>query len=153
MQSFLYYWKPETVDCEMGALLRHSASEQFGRVSRGDHIWHVTVRDGELVVVGRVIVGHLVNEARAAQLLGTNDLWEASHHVVAATGTAEPVREVKIRDLAKSLRFQSKRDRLRVLGGHVDAQQLRTMRTLTPRAADELERSFRAATSVASAAS
>ncbi len=63
MQSLLAYWKPETADYELdrGSLLDHAASEQFQRVDVGDHVWIVTVRAGELFLIGRIIVGHVTD--------------------------------------------------------------------------------------------
>lgn len=147
MQTLLAYWKPQTVDYEVGRgePLNHSASEQFKRVDVGDHVWLVTVRNGELSVVGRIIVGHVTDKAGAAKLLGTDDLWASNHHIVAETGTAQPTRDIVIPGLAKSLRFVSKRDRLAVDNDQVSAQQLQTMRILTPGSAAELEAAFRRA--------
>jgi hypothetical protein len=147
MQTFLYYWKPQTVDYERGrgSMLDHSSSEQFGRVSPGDHVWHVTVRDGKLSVLGRIIVGYVGDAAGAAKLLGTDDLWESSNHIVAAAGTAEPVREVDVPDITNWLRFESSEDRLKIREGRVIVQQLQTMRILAPTSAAELEAAFRRA--------
>lgn len=147
MQSLLAYWKPETADREIerGATLDHAASEQFKRVDIGDHVWIVTTRGGQLSLLGRIIVGHVTDQGGASKLLGTEDLWRSSHHIVAATGTAEPVREIDISELAGSLRFESKRDRLSVDAGMVSAQQLQTMRILHPDSASDLETAMRRA--------
>jgi hypothetical protein len=146
MQSFLYYWKPQTVDEERdrGELLNHSASEQFDRVQVGDHVWHATVRDGELSIIGRIIVGHVVDQEGAARLLGkkSDELWARPHHIVAETNTAEPIREVRIPQLSASLRFEGPHDRLAVDNGKVSVFQLRAMRTLTLGSAAELERAY-----------
>lgn len=145
--AFLAYWKPETADfnLERGNPLDHAASEQFGRVESDDHVWIVTVRSGELSVLGCITVGHVVDRDQAAKLLGRDDLWKASHHIVAAHGTAEPLREVRIPGLAETLRFESPSDRLSVDSDLVSAQQLQTMRVLTPGSAAELEAAFRRA--------
>jgi hypothetical protein len=147
MQSLLAYWKPETADDELerGSLLDHAASEQFRRVDVGDHVWIVTVRSGELFLVGRIIVGHVTDQAGAAKLMDTDDLWKSSHHIVAASGTAEPVRDLNISEMAAALRFESKQDRLAVDGGLVSAQQLQTMRILRPESATDLEAALRRA--------
>lgn len=141
MRSLLAYWRPETADHELGrgSMLDHAASEQFQRVEVGDHVWLVTVRRNELFLLGRIIVGHVTDQAGAARLMGTNNLWESSNHIVAAEGTAQPTRNVNISRLADRLRFVSKHDRLDVDGGLVNAQQLQTMRTLTPASAHSLE--------------
>jgi hypothetical protein len=141
MQSFLYYWRPQTADYEIGrkSKLDHSASEQFGRVHPDDHVWHVTVRDGKLSLLGRLIVGAVVDQRTAARRLDTDDLWPASYHLLASNGTAQFVREVAIPRLSGLLRFESARDRLSLDGGLVNVHQLRTMRKLTPASASKLE--------------
>jgi len=147
MQSLLAYWKPRTADYEIArqSLLDHSASKQFQRIDVDDHVWVVTVRNGKLFLLGRIIVGQVTDQAGAVQLMGTHDLWKASHHIVAALGTAEQIRNVSISSLAGSLRFDSDRDRLSVSDGLVNAQQLQTMRVLTADSAAKLEAAMRRA--------
>jgi hypothetical protein len=96
-------------------------------------------------VLGRIIVGYVGDAAGAAKLLGTDDLWESSNHIVAAAGTAEPVREVDVPDITNWLRFESSEDRLKIREGRVIVQQLQTMRILAPTSAAELEAAFRRA--------
>ena len=58
-RHFLQYWKPKQVDREIsiGHALDHSGSEQLNRISPGNIIWIVTVREGQLNLVGRLVVG------------------------------------------------------------------------------------------------
>jgi hypothetical protein len=143
--DFVAYWKPSTVDAQVeeGGPQRHAASNQFGRVSKGDTVWLVTVRDGRLRLVTRIVVEHLTGQAGAAALLGCQsaDVWEAEYHIVAASGTELGILDADIAHLAPSLRFESAggHDRLTVADdGSVNAQQLQTMRLLSPTSADSL---------------
>ena len=133
--DYLLYWKPQTVNLTLarGGSLDHAASEQLHRVSTGDTLWIVTVRSGSLRLIARLRVGHVTDREGASRLLGTDDLWEANHHVVAQDNTAEALTEVGIDHLASSLRFESQagKDRLAIDDGYVKAQQLQTMRILT----------------------
>jgi hypothetical protein len=149
VQTFLFYWKPDTVDDELarGATLNHSGSRQFNRVSIGDHVWHATVRDGRLVILGKIIVAHVCDQASAARLLGTDDLWEAPYHIVAVKERVEPIREVMIPNIVEILRFESRHDRLKTIEGRLVPQQLRTMRELSGTSAMDLDAEFRRAVS------
>jgi hypothetical protein len=142
--TFLIYWKPETVDANLRLpwLLDHSASEQFDRVEPGDQVWVATVRVGELFFLGRITVGVRGDLETAERALGRTGFWTASHHIVAANGTANAIRQIRLPGIADRLRFESPRDRLTVLDGMVNAQQLQTMRILTPESARELEAEF-----------
>ena len=140
--DFLAYWKPSTVDAQVatGGPQNHAASEQYGRVQPGDTVWLVTVRGGRLRLVTGITVGRVTGQAGAAALLGVPaaDLWEAEYHIVAAAGTGREIVERDIQHLAPRLRFVSAggNDRL-TLGddGLVNAQQLQTMRVLSPASA------------------
>jgi hypothetical protein len=147
MSDFLMYWRPETADDALSnedLLLNHSASGQYHRLGPDDTLWIVTAWPGGiLTLIGRLVVGVVTDQETAAKLLGTDDLWEAAYHVVAAAGTAEPMREVDLSDLASQLRFVGSRDRLTVVDGRVNANQLQTMRRLTPESVRLLESRWR----------
>ena len=143
--DFLAYWKPSTVDAqvESGGPQNHAASGQFGRVQPGDTVWLVSVRSGRLRLVTSITVGHVTGQTGAAGLLGVpaDDLWEAEYHIVAADGSGREIADRDIQYLAPQLRFVSAggNDRL-TLGedGAVNAQQLQTMRVLSPISAELL---------------
>jgi|GEM_PF-1842909 len=142
---FLSYWKPSTARAErrgVGQPLRHSASAHYRRVVAGDTLWIVTRGEssGELVLLGRIVVGQrTADKQRVASILGTDDLWDAAHHVLAAPESVAPMCELALRHLASALRFESVQDRLSMVDGRVDARQLQAMRRLTPRSADLLQ--------------
>jgi len=140
--DFLAYWKPGTVDAEMnaGGPVDHAGSAQFARVQPGDAVWVVTIRGGRLLLVTSIAVGHVTSRDGAAGLLGISagNLWDAEHHIVAAEGTAREIAESDIQHLAPRLRFVSAsgNDRLTIgEDGTVYAQQLQTMRVLSPASA------------------
>jgi hypothetical protein len=144
-RDFLAYWKPSTVDTqvETGGPQKHAASNQYGRVSKGDTVWLVTVRDGRLRFVTRIVVGQVTGQPRAASVLGCRpeDLWEAEYHILAAPGTELQIMDTDIQHLAPSLRFESAggHDRLILTDdGMVNAQQLQTMRVLSSASVDLL---------------
>jgi hypothetical protein len=137
--DFLAYWKPSTVEAQVaaGGPQNHAASAQYARASVGDTVWLVTVRSGCLWLVTRIVVGHVTGQAGAAGLLGVpaEDLWEAEYHIVSAAGMAREIAERNIQHLAPQLRFVSSsgNDRLTIgEDGAVNAQQLQTMRVLSP---------------------
>ncbi len=143
-RHFLAYWRPSTVDeLGYGYILAHSASNQFRHVRPGDTVWLVTVRHGTLRFVTRIVVDRVTDQAGAANELccDPEDLWPATHHIIAKAGTVLHIYDCDIHHLAATLRFKSKagKDRL-ILGpdGAVNAKQLQSMRRLWPEAAELL---------------
>jgi hypothetical protein len=121
----------------------HSASNQFGRVAKGDTVWIVTIRSGRLHLVTRIKVEHVTNQYEAARLLKCKPrhLWEAEYHIIGAPGTEMPILDLDIHRLAGKLRFRSAagNDRLAIRkNGTVAPQQLQTMRVLSEGSADLL---------------
>jgi hypothetical protein len=139
LNQFLQYWEPKQIDNEIAVeeVLVHSGSDQFRRmkVLPGDTVWIITVRPpGELVTIGRIQIGDVVSYGEATKRVGQN-VWQARDHIIAEVGTEEELREVNLMDIAEQLRFQSKRDRLAISNGRMKAQQLQTIRKLTPASA------------------
>ncbi len=131
-QHFLSYWVPTTEKREPLEPLDHSASDQYGRVNVGDTVWIVTVRSGgQFILIGRIVVDAITDDAGARKRLRTNTIWEAKFHIFAKPKKAEPRDQIDISDIAKALRFESKKDRLNPKGGQLIQQQLQTMRRLT----------------------
>jgi hypothetical protein len=144
MQAFLSYWRPDNADAtrEHGPSLRHAANGQYRHVRPGDHVWIVTVRQGRLFLIGRIIVGRVVDLDTAREALGNDDLYQADWHILPEPGTEMPLSEIDITDIASKLRFESERDRLSLKEGRVSAQQLQTMRRLDSNSAQRLEHSI-----------
>lgn len=143
---YLSYWKPDMADLNISANkpLDHSAGEQLGKCKRGDVLWIVTVRSGELFLIGRITVGVITNQHQAEKLVGTHDLWGATHHVIALPGTAEMMTNVSLRSVVEELRFQSVRDRLTLKKGLVSPMQLQRVRKLTPSSAARIQTAWSA---------
>lgn len=147
----LHYWKPETAayELERGGVLEHIVSEQFTprKVHPGDTIWIVTVKDSALLLLGRMVVGEVI-EGRDAAIarLGHDDLWEATYTVIAQPDTAEPLNPVNIAEVAEHLVFQSNEaPRLKIGDRHIIAQQLQSTRLLTAESADLLAECWKTA--------
>lgn len=139
MRSFLSYWKPETLEVNRdGRVLDHIASNQYGKLSIDDEVFVVTAKKGILLLIGKVIVGRIIDHATAERIVGCK-LWESSFHVLCKPRTASPIRELDISELADKIRFRSERDRLKVKDGSIDPRQLQTMRELTPQSAAHLD--------------
>ena len=146
-RDLVAYWEPKTVDAALAGdgSNNHAANNQFRRmkVSKGDTVWFVTVRNGRLQLITRLVVGHVTSQRGAARLLGvrSSDLYHAKDHIVAEEGTVSAVVEQDIHVLAPQLRFESAsgNDRLKLLpGGDANPQQFQTMRVLTPATASLL---------------
>lgn len=136
-QDLLLYWSPETADEVLSRerTLDHAASDQLWRTSTGDTIWIVTVRDGELFLLGKLYVDEVTNRIGAIKRLGAADVWgNKKHYAITPSNLIEPLKEVSITSIADKLRFKAtskKRTRLDLRsGGKVNAQQLQTMRIL-----------------------
>jgi len=142
---FLHYWVPERAahELEQGRPPFTIGSNQLTprKVQRDDTIWIVTVEDGVLLLLGRVVV-ESVTEGRdaAMQRFNTTDLWEADYTVIAQSGTVESLSPINISPIAGELTFQSvDAPRLTLTDGKVNPQQLQATRLLTRDSADLLE--------------
>jgi len=146
-QDLLLYWSPKTVK---GVLreedtLDYVASNQLRRADSGDVIWVVTSYDGELTLLGKVVVDVVTSRSAALSRLGRKGVWgDKSHYALAVPGSEESLREVSLRDVAGQLRFiasQPKSTRLHIdERNRVNAQELQTMRRLDSASAELLER-------------
>lgn len=149
-RQLLSYWKPDTADANLqrGGPLDHAASNQYGSVGIGDTVWIVTVRGGELYLLGRILVGQVTDTAGAARVLQTSDLWDANHHILSERGTSLTIQQIPIAHIAADLRFESRNgnDRLAISKGMVNPQQLQRTRVLTAATATLLHDAFKAGT-------
>lgn len=143
---YLYYTKPGQAAVDMdihgvdGIGLDHWASDQFKKVQPGDHLWIVTIEEGELFLIGHLPVEHLMTHEEAVKFLGRDDLYARNHHVVCSPDRAEYMTVVNIHSIAPSLRFHSDKDRLAFCeDGTVTAHQIQSMRRLTEDSTEILE--------------
>ena len=152
LRYFTQYWSNSTWDREKEMaqtepIFRHTAGELFRArgVKRGDIVYGITVRRGTLFVAGKIEVGKICGKAEAAASLGSDDLWEASEHIVASAGTRKNF-ELAVSpeiteqllfvgsDGSKSLKFKAP--------GVLDQQTLRGVRELEPRSAALLDQTL-----------
>jgi len=146
-QDLLLYWSPSTAKGVLSRedILDYVASNQLKRADSGDVIWVVTAYDGELTLLGKLIVDVITDRNDAVNRLGRKDVWgDKSHYATAIPGKEAPLREISLRDLAAQLRFiasQPKSARLHIdEQNRVNAQELQTMRQLDSASAQLLER-------------
>lgn len=145
-QELLLYWSPDTAEdiLKREEVLDHVASDQLKRASDGDVIWAVTVYDGELFLLGKLIVDIITDRNSAINRLGQKGVWgNKQHYGIAIPGKEEPLKKISLRNEAKRLVFISsnaKSTRLNVdYKNNVNAQQLQTMRILDTSSAQLLE--------------
>src|SRR5687768_8478800 len=96
-KHFLKYWLYSAVERQMAVphkLVNYSASDQYGRLDVGDHLWVVTMppKTQTLLLFGHMVIGWMGDRSEAAQRLGTHPdaLRKPNIHVLADPDTAEP---------------------------------------------------------------
>jgi hypothetical protein len=146
MTDFLSYWMPATASrqLDLGGELFYAASNQYGRIQADDRVYIVTAwPGGQLVLLGRILVGQKLDRLAVAEILVAEELWEADWYILAQEGTAEPISELDLSDIAAELRFEGENPQLNVARGRIKPQQLQTMRRLTPATAALLDERLR----------
>lgn len=152
---FTTYWTRETWIQHQNRLdgvpLEHSASEQFTpqKVSIGDsiYIFNVSSPECRLFLGGRVKVAWIGSMQEACEKLGTDDVWEASYHVISNEEDCLPmIFDLDVTDIASQLRFISKtQNRLIINQGKINYWQFRVLRELTPESAYILDQCLKKA--------
>jgi ADP-ribosylglycohydrolase/tetratricopeptide (TPR) repeat protein len=106
----------------------------------GDAIWLVTLTDDrELMLVGRLIVGEVIEYEEAVRRMPDADLWQAEYYALPAENTAEVLQPVSLSQNLTKLRFgDPDADRFYPVDGRLNPQQLQDLRTLTPESGDLL---------------
>ena len=143
----LQHWK------HIYVIERYAGGEKFDSfgIRQGDVIWGVSIplmpgsiRLGKgLVLFGKLQIGCVTSDRTKIQrMMGTRDIWAASRYAIAREGTEVPYTEIDISTLAPQIRFESVRDRLTIEDGRIGAQQLQTMRRLTPDSVALLEEAW-----------
>jgi predicted transcriptional regulator len=113
-REFLAFWRLDSVDAALrdGKLLNYGASGEYSRVEPGDTVWFVSVRNGRLRLIGRVVVDRVTDRDGAIKVIGAAGLWSASHYILAVATAVRPVVDIDIHHLVPDLRFSSSSDRL-----------------------------------------
>jgi hypothetical protein len=131
MPDFLQYWKTYNPETEVGTPLDFAASAQFKRVTPGDTLWIVSLRQRRLTLLGRLVVGSVVSRSDAIKALG-HRVYDAPLVALAKPETEQDIIEADIQQLASGLRFNSPKDRLSLPDlERTDGKQLQSMRELT----------------------
>ena len=145
-RAFISGWRRETwqeaeARGEAGQLLTHTASDQFRSrgIAPGDRLYVLGNADGQLIVIGRMIVAELYDLAEAERRWGPH-VWPAAWHAEGLDATTmgfdRTVPEEEARQITgasgKPLRIASNEYRL-------DSQTLLTVREITPASAAILD--------------
>lgn len=142
---YLLYWQERSV-------LDHAANEVpldvvasnglFG-VEQGDTLWIVTLtEERELFLAGRLVVGEIVEYEEAMRRMPDAGLWQAEYYAFPEPGTEEFIRPLPLMEIAEELRFDDENDRLTILDGQINPQQLRNRRKLSPESAELIMRTW-----------
>jgi hypothetical protein len=99
--AYITLWNQPQVESERrvaagrGDKLDHTANRQFRarNVQPGDRIYVLATRDGRILLLGRMIVEELTDQARAEQAFGPG-IYEAPDHLIGRGSTLELDREV-----------------------------------------------------------
>lgn len=141
-KHFLLYWQEKSVAAhrESGYPLDVVSSRQLKRAKAGDCLWIVTINSaGELILVGRLKIGEIVDYQTAVRKLNDTSLWDGGYFALPVEGEAEYLQPINIKDIQLDLRFaNSEADRFVLKNGKINAQQLQTMRELSQESADLL---------------
>src|SRR5438874_2052272 len=94
VKNYLFYWRRRNADSRLATqfLLDHAGSSQFRYLQPNDVIWIVTVRNGGLVLIGRLIVGEVTDRTSAMRILGRTNIEKGSFIALAKHGTEERLR-------------------------------------------------------------
>lgn len=98
----------------------------------------------ELFVIGYIDVWHRVDQARAEAILNEQyeDYlpWDAEWHILPRMSERCKTKAISLKPIYSRLKFDSSASqRLELVNGHPNAQQLQTMRKLTPEGAAVLQ--------------
>ena len=147
VRYYTHYWVNQWLEHKAvteGEVLSHDAGNQFRTrgIKRGDFVYVVTVREGDLYLMGRPQVGEVCSQERAIAKLGP-DLWDANDHLIAESGSETPMRaDVKAApEVAKLLTFVTS-DGKDALGHPVEHMKLQAIRELDRYSADRLDQMF-----------
>lgn len=142
-KNYLAYWKPGTAqhNIEAGRFLDYAGSNQYERVEVNDVVWLVSCFKGSLYLLGRIKVDSVIDRSVATAMFTDAKLWQARYFILAAPGTSHRIRRLSIDHIAANLRLRSPtgRDRLDLVDGHTQAQQLQRMRVLEEQSVTLLE--------------
>lgn len=126
----------------------HSAGNSFRRrgVAASDVVYIVSLAHGQLFLGGRMTVQRIVSRDEAVQILGTDDLYDATEQIIGEERLGTPLNLHRALDpaVSRQLRFVSPGSAPRglffVSDTHLDVQATRGVRELTSDSAGLLDR-------------
>jgi predicted HNH restriction endonuclease len=141
MTHFTTYWKDDQVTAALGERIAYAASEQFSTVQKGDVVWIVNIQTGTGVfrLIGKIVVDAVLDEAGMRRRHPGESLYEAPLYICATKGQEERGCAIPIDSYATEIRFEGASPTLELRDGKVYAQQVRSLRTLTPESASLVE--------------
>jgi len=139
------YWRDE-INPE-GKALAASGSNLFSKrcVRPGDFVYIVSIRDGVLLLGGRMTVGEIVSRPEAVRRRNNQHLFDTEEWVIAErdSGTRLDLHRELAPDLTKKLRFVSPKSKPKglffVSEMQLDGQTTRGVRELTAESAELLD--------------
>jgi hypothetical protein len=131
-RHYITLWSQPQLEVERraatgGATLSHTANAQFAArgVRPGDRVYVVATERGRLLLLGRLDVERVVDQAEAERLLGP-DVYEAPDHLI-GRGTELRLDRLVPEDIARQIERESgKRLAIDADRYRVDANSLRT---------------------------
>lgn len=148
---FTHYWNWEQFqrsleEAEAASVtwLDHTAGALFTKrgVKKGDFVYAVSVKEGQLFLIGKMEVGEMVFSDEKAQSLIGYEPWSAPEHLIARVCTrVQPGLEVPA-DMVERLRFVSASGNVHpkfVAPSVLDRQAFRNIRELEPESAADLD--------------
>ena len=147
---FTHYWKKDTCDYYYDVLkfegrpLAHTPGDTLLKrgVAVGDFIYVVTMRQAELFLVGKMLVGQILNSDEAAEACLGYPPWSAFKHLIAQFCTPMHFYRPVPLPITRRLRFITSSGLTLLKFRHpdkLDPQTLRTPRELMPDSALELD--------------
>lgn len=157
MRCFIHYWRTDTVAFHKSSAraskggFEHTASGLLKArgVGPGNTLYGISYTNGQLHVLGRMIVKDILPMKQAVAALGTNDLWDAPDHAIARRGsftkplqydsTVSPTNLKKIRFICAD---GAERPPARNKQGDIDFQTFRNVREITEETAKLLDKTL-----------
>jgi hypothetical protein len=136
MRYWTSYWRENNwlVNEEYASLRGSGGSFRKRGVSKGDSLYVVSLRAGQLLLGGRMTVDRIVTRQEAQRILHRKNLYDAEDWAIAKDGSGTPLHHNRqlAPEVAKQLRFLSGRPELLFTNGSdLDRQTLRVPRELT----------------------
>src|SRR5688500_1770794 len=106
-RHWFHYWKAEQIRYALeGGDLPYSSSDQFAKVRKGDTVWVINAKNGELVTIGYILVDLVTDSRKQARERLRRPPWGRNYHVFAKGDGVRPIR-TSLQGIVRQLRFIS----------------------------------------------